>query len=201
MCVSKVQMAWELLCCLALVAGSHIPCAWIYSVSCLFFMSDIWVLFYIMFSFLFRLLCSTLLSLLSLWFWNIFFLHGMTCLGFWELPELFLQVLCKVFLCFPCLYRQNGLYVLHFSVLSLAVSGEEPLPWVFSCANVLSHCIYELGIWGLPFPAFSCVLDCSIPNLMAWKPHKKCLCLTDRLGLAFKCQPKASKWVTVHTRI
>lgn len=123
--------------------------------------------------------------------WNIFFsLNRKACLDSWELPGMFLLVDFKC--CAEALLS---------GVLFLAVAREELLPRVLSCAGALGCCTHELNIWGPPSLVFSCVLHCLIPNLVAWKPHKKCLCLIDRLGPGCKCQPKVSKWVTARTRI
>lgn len=205
-CLQSGDGLRQLLWCLALVGSSHILRAWIYSISCLFFPSDVWVLFYVMFPLLIQAVLQHFAVSADSQFWYIIFsLNGKACLGSSELPGIFLLVVLKhcaeYLFCFPCLWHQNGLYALHSLVPSLAVAGEEPLLWVFSCANALGCCIHELNIWGLPFPAFSCVLHCSTPTLTAWKPHKKHLCLTDRLGPGCKCQPKVSKWVTAHARI
>lgn len=195
----------ELPWCPALAGDSPIPRAWIYSMSHLFFPSDIWVLFYVTFPLLIQAVPQHFAVSADTWFWNIFSLNGRACLGSWELPGMFLLVDFKCcaenFLCFPCLWHQNGLCALCFLALLLAVAREEPLPWVCPCACALSRCIRELNVWGRHFPAFSCELHCSIPNPMARKPHKKCFCLTDRLGPGCKRQPKVSKWVIVHTHI
>lgn len=178
-----------LLWCPVLGGGSCIPCAWIYGRSCLFFPSDTRVLFYITFPLLIQAVVQHLAVPADSQLWNIFFsLNRKVCLGSWELPGMFLLVGFKS--CAEALLSV---------VLFLAVAREELLPRVFSCASALGCCIHEPNIWGPPFLAFSCVLHCLISNLVAWKPHKKCLCLIDGLGPRCKCQPKVSKWVTAHT--
>lgn len=94
----------------------------------------------------------------------------------WDTPTCGLQALCRIFLLFSLLMASKWATCL--ALFSTVVGCCWRRAIAFSCANALSHCIRELNIRRLPFPAFSCVLCCSIPNFMVWKPHKKCLCLT-----------------------
>lgn len=178
MCLQGGDVLRGLLWCPVLGGGSCIPCAWIYGRSCLFLPSDVWVWFYIMFPLLIQALLQHLAVPADSQLWNIFFsLNRKACLDSWELPGMFLLVDFKC--CAEALLS---------GVLFLAVAREELLPRVLSCAGALGCCTHELNIWGPPSLVFSCVLHCLIPNLVAWKPHKKCLCLIDRLGPGCKCQ-------------
>lgn len=190
LCLQGGDVLRGLLWCPVLGGGSCIPCAWIYGRSCLFLPSDVWVWFYIMFPLLIQALLQHLAVPADSQLWNIFSLNRTACLDSWELPGMFLLVDFKC--CAEALLSR---------VLFLAVAREDLLPRVLSCAGALGCCTHELNIWGPPSLVFSCVLHCLIPNLVAWKPHKKCLCLIDRLGPGCKCQPKVSKWVTARTRI
>lgn len=103
--VSRVEMGWEgcsgvqsrflypmCLGCSWCPGGSYIPCAWIYSRSCLFFPSGIWVLFYIMFPLLVQAVVQHLAVPADSQLWNFFSLNRKVCLGSWELPGMFLLV-------------------------------------------------------------------------------------------------------------
>lgn len=180
MCLQGGDVLRGLLWCPVLGGGSCIPCAWIYGRYCLFLPSDVWVWFYIMFPLLIQALLQHLAAPADSQLWNIFFsLNRKACLDSWELPGMFLLVDFKC--CAEALLS---------GVLFVAVAREELLPRVFSCAGALGCCTHELNIWGPPSLVFSCVLHCLIPNLVAWKPHKKCLCLIDRLGPGCKCHPR-----------
>lgn len=146
--VSRVEMDWEG--CSGVQSWFLYPCAWIYGRSCLFFPSDIWVLFYIMFPLLIQAVVQHLAVPADSQLWNIFFsLNRKACLGSWELPGVFLLVDFKC--CAEALLSV---------VLFLAVAREELLPRVFFCASALSCCTNELSIGGhlfLPSPVCSTV--------------------------------------------
>lgn len=163
MCLQSGDGLRELLWCPALVGGSHIPRAWIYSLSCLFFPSDIWVLLYVMFPVLIQAVLQNFAVSADSQFWNNFFSQiGMACLGSWELPGMFLLVdfrcCAGVFLLFSLLMASEWTICL---VLFSAVIGCCRRRAI-ALSIFLCQCTRLLHTWSEYLRAtFSCLLLCA----------------------------------------